>query len=79
MHKQMQKTWQEWLIAQDKQTLRPHITIQNKVSADEAKALLTKLYAEFEPFAVTAQGFAIWEYLGGQWKFVKGFDFASEI
>ncbi|QQL51422.1 2'-5' RNA ligase family protein [Mucilaginibacter ginkgonis] len=75
IHARLQQSWQQWLIPQDRHKLHPHITIQNKVTADVVKTLLTQIDAGFAPFEITATGFALWEYLGGPWRFVQGFEF----
>ena len=75
LHNKLQKQWQQWLIPQDKQKLWPHITVQNKVSAEEAKKLQKLLKERFEPFEIIATGLSLWEYRGGPWKFVKTFPF----
>lgn len=56
------------LSAQDSQGWRPHVTIQNKVSSSEARALFTKLEAEFEPVPLTITGLGLHRYLGGPWE-----------
>lgn len=56
------------LTAQDAGGWRPHVTIQNKVTADAAKALLTKLQNSFEPRPLVIQGLALHRYLGGPWE-----------
>lgn len=68
IHADLQHSLKEFLIPQDKQKLWPHITIQNKVPAEQAKALATSLSDEFEPFKITAEGFVLWAYLDGPWK-----------
>jgi 2'-5' RNA ligase len=75
LHRHLQQQWQQWIIPQDKQKLWPHITIQNKVSPDVAKALINELSTDFKPFEVLATGFSLWEYLGGPWKLVETFAF----
>lgn len=75
LHKHLQRQWEQWLIPQDRQKLWPHITVQNKVSADVASATLNKLTSEFTPFAVKAVGFSLWKYMGGPWGFVKDYLF----
>jgi len=62
------QTWSPWLGPQDRQPFRPHVTVQNKVGGREARALLTTLEAEFEPFAVRAEALLLWRYLGGPWE-----------
>jgi len=59
------------LSAQDKQGFRGHITVQNKTSPEEAKALLAALSQDFVPFKVEALGLDLWEYLGGPWQHRK--------
>jgi hypothetical protein len=39
-----------WLTPQDRAGFSPHITVQNKVAAASARALLSKLTAEFQAF-----------------------------
>jgi len=77
LHKQMQQKWEPWLTPQDKQTLWPHITVQNKVSAVEAKHTLTVLQASFQPFTSYGLGFSLWAYEGGPWRFLHNFLFAQ--
>lgn len=55
------------LTRQDEQGFRPHVTVQNKVSPDEARALLAELSAGFTPFDAQATGLLVWRYLGGPW------------
>ena len=57
--------YEPWLIRQDRQRFRPHVTIQNKVAPEEALALYEQLSSAFEPFAATAEGLQFWFYEGG--------------
>jgi len=57
-----------WLTPQDRAPWRPHITVQNKVEPEAAKALLAQLQHEFEPFDIEAEGVLVWRYLGGPWE-----------
>jgi hypothetical protein len=77
LHKSLQKAWAAWLIPQDKQTLWPHVTVQNKVTAQQAKELHSKLAEGFVPFAAYGNGLRLWEYLGGPWKHVETFLFTQ--
>lgn len=54
-----------WLIKQDRQKFRPHITVQNKVSPAKAAALYEDLSSGFEPFTARAEGLQLWFYEGG--------------
>jgi len=56
------------LIPQDQQVWRPHVTIQNKVSSSEAKALFETLAADFKPRPLKIAGLASWYYRGGPWE-----------
>lgn len=78
MHKSFQKEWEHLLTPQDKQKLRPHITVQNKVTAQEAKTLLACLKATFNPFTITGTGLQLWEYLGGPWRLLNVFSFKEK-
>lgn len=68
LHAQLQQAFDPWLIRQDRLPLRPHITIQNKVTAFKAQRLQQELKANFVPFPVRARGWSAWLYLGGPWK-----------
>ena len=71
LHQSMQAAFNQWLIRQDRQPLRPHITIQNKVTAYKAQLLQQRLQAAFTPFQLHATGFCTWQYLKGPWKKVE--------
>jgi hypothetical protein len=55
------------LTPQDKAGWRPHVTVQNKVTPEEARALLRALEADFRPRPVAIAGLASWWYRGGPW------------
>ena len=76
LHVQMQHVFDPFLIGRDRQKIWPHITIQNKVTAYKAQTLLKDLSESFEPFPVTATGFATWYYLKGPWQKKAEFFFA---
>ncbi|WP_066650666.1 MULTISPECIES: 2'-5' RNA ligase family protein [Sphingomonas] len=65
------------LTPQDRAGWRPHVTIQNKVTPAEAKALLAKLSAEFAPRPLAITGLASWWYRGGPWEPLSRHMFAS--
>ncbi len=60
--------WQPWLTPQDARPHAAHVTVQNKVTPERARALLRELAAGFAPYAVTATGLALGRYLGGPWE-----------
>lgn len=68
-------TWAGWLTPQDRQGWRPHATVQNKVPADMARALLARLLADGVQRDALAEGVALWRYRGGPWVAVGQFGF----
>ncbi|WP_345952027.1 2'-5' RNA ligase family protein [Mucilaginibacter sp. PAMB04274] len=77
LHRYLQQLWQPWLTPQDKQTLWPHITIQNKVEPNQAMLLEAQLEQDFKPFTARGLGLSVHEYQGGPWKFKKSFEFGT--
>jgi 2'-5' RNA ligase len=71
-------TWAPWLTAQDQQRYKPHVTVQNKASADAAKALHEQLAREWQPLQGQGTGLLLWRYQGGPWERVETFAFAGD-
>lgn len=69
--------WSDWLSPQDAQGFSPHVTIQNKVPAEAARALADELRAAFTPFQVLATGLLLWRYRGGPWEAAGEFPFKA--
>ena len=65
---ELARRWGPWLTPQDRQGLRPHVTVQNKVAPDVARRLHGELAASFTPYVVRVEGLALWRYLGGPWE-----------
>lgn len=63
------------LSAQDSGGWRPHVTIQNKVPAKVARALLEQLQGEFRPRLLEIGGLALHRYLDGPWETLSVFAF----
>ncbi len=63
------------LTAQDLYEPRPHITIQNKVTKEEARALQADLAPIIEPHWFTFQALELHLYKGGPWDLVKACPF----
>jgi hypothetical protein len=78
LHAALVQQFRPYLTPQDKQPLRPHVVVQNKVEPHEAKSLLAVLQAEFSPRLVSAVGLDWWEYLGGPWRPLQSFPFNGE-
>ncbi len=77
LHKQLALSFAEWLTPQDRQRFQPHITVQNKVPAATAKALLAVLEAQFSPWTFEGTGLSLWRYLDGPWELLETFAFAD--
>lgn len=67
LHHRLQSAWRTWLTPQDRQPLRPHVTVQNKVEPVVARALFAQLEAGFVPFRALGMGLQLWTYRGGPW------------
>lgn len=65
---ELAEAWSTLLIPQDQLGFRPHVTVQNKVEAREAKELLAELSADFRPWSFVIDGLLLWRYLGGPWE-----------
>ncbi len=63
------------LTPQDQQVPRLHVTIQNKVSPFEAKALQAALADRIEPRDFVFRGLALHRYRGGPWETVHRWPF----
>jgi hypothetical protein len=63
------------LTEQDRHSPQFHITIQNKVSLEEAKAVHAELCTTFRPHAVNIVGLAIWAYRDGPWELLRRLPF----
>ena len=77
LRRDLAKRWEPWLGAQDRQGFKPHITVQNKVPPEMARALHGQLQATFAPFEVEGPGLSLWRYLGGPWEPVGTYLFAG--
>lgn len=58
------------LTPQDAGGWRPHVTIQNKASPADAKALLQEMTATFRPRPLKISGLAAYYYRGGPWELI---------
>ena len=75
LHGSLQQRWSADLTRQDAQPLRPHVTVQNKVSPDEAREAVAALRTGFRPFNLLASGLLLWRYNDGPWTFLQRFPF----
>jgi 2'-5' RNA ligase len=77
LHRRMQERWRPHLTRQDDQPFRPHVTVQNKVDPQVARATLDRLRGSFRPETVSAQGFELWRYEGGPWTALRRWRFGD--
>jgi 2'-5' RNA ligase len=78
LHRDLARRWEPWLGAQDRQGFKPHVTVQNKVPPEQARALHKELQAAFSPFEVEGIGLSLWRYLGGPWEGVVRYPFRAQ-
>lgn len=64
----LKQRWNNWLEPQDLQRLSPHVTVQNKVDPQTARALHVHLSSTFEPIGTVIEGVSLWRYLDGPWE-----------
>ena len=75
LRKQLAAVWSAWLSAQDQQGYRPHVTLQNKTTSEEARRLYEALNAVWPQLEGRGEGLLLWRYLGGPWELVEEFAF----
>ena len=63
------------LTPQDRAGWRPHVTVQNKVRPDDARALIAQLQTGFRPRPLVIAGLAAWWYRGGPWEPLASYRF----
>lgn len=63
------------LTAQDQHRPRLHVTIQNKVSLEDARSLLEQLQGSIAPRRFAFPGLALFRYCGGPWEKLRAFSF----
>jgi 2'-5' RNA ligase len=77
LHRQLQDRWRSHLTRQDAQAFRLHVTVQNKVEPEIAKATLERLRRTFQPETTRAVGLELWRYDGGPWTLLRRWEFGS--
>ena len=75
LRRELAGVFEAQLTPQDRQGYGPHVTIQNKVTPAEARALLDELSTGFEPFDGVGEGLLLWRYLGVPWALEAAFPF----
>jgi|TARA_R100000501_G_scaffold17919_1_gene34796 2'-5' RNA ligase len=64
----LRSLWEPWLIPQDQQRWRPHVTVQNKAEPKAARALYDRLDRSFSPWMFQIDGVTLWWYRNGPWE-----------
>jgi 2'-5' RNA ligase len=67
LHVRMIEALGHGLTRQDRRPFRPHVTIQDKVTREAARATFSEVANGFSPWAGAGIGLDVWRYLGGQW------------
>ncbi len=70
--------WSDDLIAQDRESYRPHVVVHNKTSPAEARRAFEELQDAFGPFDATGDALELWRYDGGPWTKLARFAFAAD-
>jgi 2'-5' RNA ligase len=77
MRTELARAWAPWLTPQDRGKRDLHVTVQNKVAPEVARALHAELAASVAPERTRAVALALWRYRGGPWQPVGRFAFAG--
>lgn len=75
LHARIAEHMRGLLGRQDRQDIRLHITIQNKVSSSEARALQAELEPKLEYRAFHFRGFELFGFDDGIWRYIRDFPF----
>ena len=67
LHADLAEVWAPLLIPQDRVRYAAHVTVQNKVTPDVARATLAALTAGFVPWTFAIPAIDVWRYLDGPW------------
>jgi|GEM_PF-165510 len=76
LHARLARAWWPWLTAQDRQPFRPHVTVQNKVTPEEARRTRARLARGFVPWTGEGTALLLWRYLGGPWELLETLELA---
>jgi hypothetical protein len=71
LHADMLEAWEPLLIPQDRHRLAAHVTVQNKVTPEVARATLATLTSGFVPWRFDVVGIDVWRYLDGPWEHLR--------
>jgi hypothetical protein len=74
LHATLSTAFASHLISQDRQSIRPHIVIQNKVDTTTAQHTLAQLHLT-QFINAHATGITVWRYLNGPWEHLADLPF----
>ena len=77
LRRDLSDKWRPLLGAQDARVIKPHITIQNKVTPAKARDLFDELGAQWQPFDGRGAGLQLWRYQGGPWEAAGNWEFVG--
>ena len=77
VHARLQDAFAPWVTRQDARPFWAHVTVQNKVAPEAARALLARLEHGPAPPPVVVTGLALWFYRGGPWEPLSEVPFAG--
>lgn len=75
LRSRLASVWSAWLTPQDRQGFRPHVTVQNKVSAEQARSLYDELSMQWSPLIAEGNGLWLWRYMNGPWELIAEISF----
>jgi hypothetical protein len=75
MRRELAANFQGLLSTQDSGGWRPHVTVQNKVPARDARRLIEALEREFRTMPLGIVGLGLHRYLGGPWEPLERYAF----
>ncbi len=77
LRRELSGRWRDLLNAQDSRVIKPHVTIQNKVTPEKARALFNELSGKWQPLDGIGEGLQLWRYKGGPWEAAGEWKFAG--
>lgn len=75
MRQEIAERFAALLTPQDAGRPRLHITVQNKVTAVQARATMAELERDFRPRPLNIAGLGLYHYRGGPWDLIRRYPF----
>ncbi|NMO15395.1 2'-5' RNA ligase family protein [Pyxidicoccus fallax] len=77
VHRELAAAFAPWLTPQDRQPFRPHVTLMNKATPDEAERAFAELGASWMHWDGRGEALLLWRYLGGPWALLARLPFGA--